>query len=84
MIDFVSLIDWCSDTRSHELRRMSQKVFYALFDMAAPQMTLVLGQMAAHKQDQAKMILQNHVTSSETSPKPVNHDERVNISGGWG
>lgn len=75
--------DWCNDTRSHELRRVSQKVFYALFDMAAPQMTLVLGQMAPHKQDQAKMILKNHVVS-EHSTKQVNYDDRLNITGGWG
>ncbi|CAG7826096.1 unnamed protein product [Allacma fusca] len=56
------ILDWCGDQRSHELRRVSQKVFYALFDMAAPQMTIVLGQMAPHKQDQAKAILKNHVT----------------------
>ncbi|CAL8143600.1 unnamed protein product [Orchesella dallaii] len=77
------LLDWCGDTRSHELRRVSQKVFYALFDMAAPQMTLVLGQMAPHKQDQAKLILKNH-TTSEQAVKSTNHDDRSNISGGWG
>ena len=62
---------------------MSQKVFIALFDMAAPQMTLVLGLMAPHKQDQAKVILKNHV-SADHSPKQANHDDRLNISGGWG
>lgn len=77
-------VDWCGEMRSPELRRMSQKVFHALFDMAAPQMTLVLGHMAPHKQDQAKLILKNHV-AHDSSPKKVNQsfEERVNIGGEW-
>jgi hypothetical protein len=71
--------------RSPELRRMSQKVFHALFDIAAPQMTLVLGNMSPYKQDQARAILKNHVVNEE-SPRKVNKhslDERVNIGGEW-
>lgn len=76
------LLDWCGDTRSHELRRMSQKVFYALYDMAAPQMTVIFGQLPPHKQDQAKQILINH-GSADNSPSKGggnNHD----LSVGWG
>ena len=52
--------------------------------LAAPQMTLVLGNMSPHKQDQAKLILKNHVANVE-SPRKVQHslDERVNIGGEW-
>lgn len=76
--------DWCGDMRSPELKRMSQKVFHALFDMAAPQMTLVLGSMPTHKQDQAKAILKNHVPMNDSPRKPRPAlDERVNIGGEW-
>lgn len=77
--------DWCGDVRSPELRRMSQKVFHALFEMAAPQMTQVLGNMSPHKQDQARAILNNYVANNDESPRKIKHsvDERVNIGGEW-
>jgi hypothetical protein len=76
--------DWCGDTRSPELKRMSHNVFHALFDMAAPQVTLVLGQMSPHKQDQAKAILKNHPVHENSLRKPKQQvDERVNIGGEW-
>jgi len=77
------LTDWCGDTRSPELKRMSHNVFHALFDMAAPQMTFVMGQMAPHKQDQAKLILKNHPNHESSLRKKPSVDERVNIGGEW-
>lgn len=52
---------------------MSQKVFYSLFGMAAPQMTLVLSQMPTSKQDQAKSILKN-LGSQESSALSTTSD----------
>jgi len=68
--------------RSHEVRRTAQKVFTALFDMATPQMTLVMGKLSPAKQDQAKSILRTHPTQQQQTPtnhQPSNQQDPL----GW-
>ena len=60
--------------RSHELRRTAQKVFHALFDMATPQMTIVMGRLSTVKQDQARTILRVHV-------QEINNQEAADVCG---
>ena len=81
-IEFGCILDWSGDMRSHELRRTAQKVFHALFDMATPQMTLVMGKLSVAKQDHAKAILRNHI-SQDPHPQPINQQQQSPDVCGW-
>jgi len=66
--------------RSQELRRTSQEVLRSLFDMTAPQMARVLGQLPHDKQDQAKAILENQRSQSQPDT-PRTGEDTVDMSG---
>ncbi|XP_046398515.1 CLIP-associating protein 1 isoform X13 [Ischnura elegans] len=65
----VKMIGWTSESKSspHEVRKAAQAAVVALFDLNAPEVTMVLSQLPKEFQETASQVVQNHLRRSSTS-----------------